>query len=1025
MNMDKLYKGFVDPDVSYRPAPFWIWNEEMDSKETVRQLDEMKKHGFGGGFAHVRMGLITPYLQDDFFKAFGETLEGAKKLGVKLYMYDEAGWPSGFAGGYVMESCPETISVRAKYHIINAKGAKKTKEFIAAYAYDEQTNTVKERLNDIPEEKWQDYSDKIIYVEKTYPVFEQWCGGFPFVDLTNPKVTEKFIEVTHEEYAKRFGADFGDCIPAIFSDESSVDGMGRDHFVYTDVICKKFYEMHGYKLEDNILAVYEDFNGEFDRPAAKVRYDYNCTISELWINSFVKPISKWCADHKIAWTGHDQEHSWPQTRGGAFSEQRTYEHRQWPGIDMLLCDAIAKEPSWNDTLLMHEARSAANQFNKEKVICEIYGAAGWHSTFRDYKRIGDWCMVNGINFFIQHLTHYSIVGLRKRDCPQSFDWRQPWWDEYTEYNDYFSRISYLLSQGKMEQRILVLNTTTTAYMIPISKQDGMINHTCEKNCIKNPDMTDMLTVMQMLIDEQWDFDIGDEFSIGDNAVINGNKFTLGSESYDVIIISKNMKNMRGKTAELVKKFAQNGGKVISTGDAAEYIDGDVNEKVTSELRNLWTVVKGADGVKAELDGTLEKRIEADKSWPTGVAHMRRKLDDGREVYFFVNHSMKPFEANVTLNGDSIVKWDLFTGEKVGYPCKLKDGKLTFELSLEYCQSAMFVVGDSAEFKREKPVADVEVKLEQVSIMPEKYNDLLVDHCKLKADGETTEERHYHEAQNGIFAKRGFRGNPWVDGPQFRSQWLDKNPSYGPESGFEVIYNFTVKDGALPSEMYAVVERPEIMNVRVNGTELKWNGETHYLDYKMGKFDISNYVKEGNNEIVLWANKFDVREEIEALIIEGEFGVEVENDRFVIAKKPEMFTNGSWCEQGYKFYPNAFVYKYKADLNEKPETVKLVMQSYSATAISARVNGKYAGIVGKDGDEYIDISDYVQKGENDIELRVCGSFRSLYGPHFNYIDQTVAAGEDFLKYARGRVNYASEYQLPDYGIFEMPKLLRSK
>lgn len=66
--MDKLYEGFINPDVFYRPAPFWIWNEEMDSKETVRQLDEMKKHGFGGGFAHVRMGLITPYLRMNFLR---------------------------------------------------------------------------------------------------------------------------------------------------------------------------------------------------------------------------------------------------------------------------------------------------------------------------------------------------------------------------------------------------------------------------------------------------------------------------------------------------------------------------------------------------------------------------------------------------------------------------------------------------------------------------------------------------------------------------------------------------------------------------------------------------------------------------------------------------------------------------------------------------------------------------------------------------------------------------------------------
>lgn len=235
------------------------------------------------------------------------------------------------------------------------------------------------------------------------------------------------------------------------------------------------------------------------------------------------------------------------------------------------------------------------------------------------------------------------------------------------------------------------------------------------------------------------------------------------------------------------------------------------------------------------------------------------------------------------------QWDLFTGKKRGISYKSADGKVTFRLALEYCQSEMIIVNDKSEIEMPKPCAAVEKKLELVSIVPEKYNDLLVDHCKLKADGETSQERYYYEAQIEIFRKRGFNGNPWLDGPQFRSEWIDKNAGYDENSGYEIIYNFTIKEGALPSVIYAVAERPQLMNLRVNGVELKWNGDVHYLDYKMGSFDISPYVKEGQNEIVLWTNKFDVRNEIECLIIEGEFGVEIENDRFVIGKKQKSLS----------------------------------------------------------------------------------------------------------------------------------------
>ncbi len=1022
--MDNIYKSFTAPDAFYRPAPFWIWNEEMDAEETVRQLKEMKEHGFGGGFVHVRQGLITPYLEKDFFDVWEKTLEGAKKLGLILYMYDEYAWPSGFAGGLVMDHIPDTIIKWAEYRIINAKHADKGNNFIAAYAFDEENNAVGECLSDVAPEKWAEHSDKVMRINLTDPRDDRSCGGHPYVDLSNPKVTEEFIKITHEEYKKRFGADFKDHIKAIFSDEASIWGCGEDQVLYTDTVRKKFMEMHGYPLEKNIAAVYENFNGNFDRTPEKIRYDYNCTLSQLWIDSFVKPISKWCEDNGIAWTGHDQEHSWPQTMGGAFSEQRTYEFRQWPGIDMLLCDALADVPAWNDTLLMYEARSAANQFKKERTLVEAYGAAGWHSTFNDYKRIGDWLMVNGINFMCQHLTHYSIVGVRKRDCPQSFDWRQPWWNEYTDYNDYFARISYLLSQGRMEQRILMLNTTTTAYMVPLSKQKGMINHTFSADCIKNPDMSDFLTVMQKLIDEQWDFDIGDEFSVGDNGTVDGKKFIVGAQSYDVVVVSRNMINMRKDVAELIKRFEENGGTVISTGDAAEYIDGATDSALTDAIRSGWNTVCGAQGVHEALCKVLPRRLLCSKPIPTGFNHMRRTLDDGRHVYFFVNHSMDTFEADITIYGKCASQWDLFSGERRGIKCTEKDGTITFPLRLERNQSMMIVEGDKVDIPLPKPAAEKEVPLKEVSIMPEKDNNCVLDHCRLRADGNEYPERYYIETRKKLIEVRGFC-NAW-NGIQFKSEFLDRN-NYGKGSGFEAIYNVRIKDGELPEKIYAVIERPQLMKLRVNGIDAQWAGEKHYLDYKIGKIDISSYVKEGDNEFVIWADKFDVRDEIDVLILEGEFGVDIdpETDRFIICKKPDSFTYGSLLDQKYKFYPNAFVYKYEAELDKKPENALLVLGKHISTAVSVKVNGKYAGIVGKDGGAHAEISDYLEAGSNSIELRLCASFRNLYGPHLNYEDQTVADGGQFEHHSKDRVNYASEYDLVAYGLYEAPKLYINK
>ena len=97
--MTEMKKEFKNPSSKYRSAPFWSWNGVMNKEELQFQLRDFKAHGIGGAFAHPRVGMVTEYLSDDFFRAFGDCLDCVKAEDMKLYMYDENAWPSGFAGG--------------------------------------------------------------------------------------------------------------------------------------------------------------------------------------------------------------------------------------------------------------------------------------------------------------------------------------------------------------------------------------------------------------------------------------------------------------------------------------------------------------------------------------------------------------------------------------------------------------------------------------------------------------------------------------------------------------------------------------------------------------------------------------------------------------------------------------------------------------------------------------------------------------------------------------------------------------
>lgn len=78
----------------------------------MRQIDHLEEMGFGGFHMHVRVGLDTEYLGDEFLRLMRACVDRAKEKGMKAWLYDEDRWPSGFASGKVTE---ENESFRSRH----------------------------------------------------------------------------------------------------------------------------------------------------------------------------------------------------------------------------------------------------------------------------------------------------------------------------------------------------------------------------------------------------------------------------------------------------------------------------------------------------------------------------------------------------------------------------------------------------------------------------------------------------------------------------------------------------------------------------------------------------------------------------------------------------------------------------------------------------------------------------------------------------------------------------------------------
>ena len=92
---------FQNPGSEYRGTPFWAWNCRLEKDELLRQLEVMKKMGFGGAHMHVRTGMATPYLSDEHMDLISECVDKCRDEHMLAWLYDEDRWPSGAAGGIV------------------------------------------------------------------------------------------------------------------------------------------------------------------------------------------------------------------------------------------------------------------------------------------------------------------------------------------------------------------------------------------------------------------------------------------------------------------------------------------------------------------------------------------------------------------------------------------------------------------------------------------------------------------------------------------------------------------------------------------------------------------------------------------------------------------------------------------------------------------------------------------------------------------------------------------------------------
>ncbi|MCK4965485.1 hypothetical protein KAS50_00560, partial [bacterium] len=512
-SFSEIKTHFENPPVEFHSAPLTVWNDKVTDEKVVEQIMKLHSQGIGGVLIHPRYGMITPYLTDEYFSLYKTAFDKVKELGMKMWIYDENGYPSGYAGGYVRDDMPEAAGkalVLRQYDVLpdNIEGE------ISVVLKKENSGyvDVTDRLGDEKSKSGKYY---------VYTLVSNLSNRY--LDLLMKGVTEKFLEVTFEKgYKKYFGHEFGKMIPGSFQDEADISPLVNGAIKWTPDLYAEFEKMWGYDLRVHLPSLLEDV-GEWK----KNRHNYYAVLLHLFVERWAKVYYNYCEENNLKFTGHYWENWWPRP-ARCPDNMAMYQWAQMPGVDIL--DNVYSDDSraqrekaqkmgrYGYQLLqvgnvraVKELRSAANQMGYRRTLSETYGRSGWDLRFEDMKRIADWEYAVGVNFLNQHLFQMTLKGARKQDNPPSF-YHQPYWQFYHYFENYTSRLSLVLSSGEQINKILVIEPTTSAWMYyapprrgRVVADLGTVESKTEKYLALGDDFQDFVTDLSKL---HVDYDLG-------------------------------------------------------------------------------------------------------------------------------------------------------------------------------------------------------------------------------------------------------------------------------------------------------------------------------------------------------------------------------------------------------------------------------------------------------------------------------------------------------------------------------------
>ncbi len=655
--MDRLIEKLKDVPAQYRSAPFWSWNGELEPNELCRQIAKMQENGMGGFVIHARAGLTDEYMGEKWFECIEVCIQEAKRRGMYVWLYDENGWPSGFAGGKLLENKSFLISA-VKHEITEAWREGATASFFYKNGKIERVYQPMKRGKYIH-----------IYTYKNHS----------YVDLCNPDVTESFIRETHDKYYKRFGEEFGKTVRGFFTDEPQ---WFRSDTPYSDQLVSYFRDKYNEDVIDKLPLLFIDGEGY-----KEFRFRYYSALNEMINENFFHKLFDWCEAHNCLLTGHGiDERSFMGQMICSGNVMPFYEYMQLPGIDHL-------QRFYNGTRIAKQVSSVAKQTGRKQILTETFAMTGWDVTFDELRCIAEAQYVGGANYMCQHLYPYSFKGLGRYDHPCAFSDCVSWWEKYAKFNEYFDRIGYMLAESKEETDIAVIHTIKSAYL-NWKRADGYNSIMDEEDAFSS--------IVKQFLGFGIQFDVADESLLLSRGRVENGKLIIGECVYSTIVLPY-CSALNAYTVNLLEMFISEGGKILVQHGSPVRLDGG------DELREFNSTTSFADIIGNST--FLHRR------YSNSIVSTYRKTDFGEFAYVVNRDNLQGHKTEIYIKGMQYASaLDLLTLKRS--PVLVK-GETAF-LDVKAASSVILLINDTLDEYKERKTTLVEKIQPSFSFPKENY-----------------------------------------------------------------------------------------------------------------------------------------------------------------------------------------------------------------------------------------------------------------------------------------------------------------